>query len=182
MDPRTFIPPTQLQLAPFPAVGDPAPDAPPLGQVHGPAVVAFLRHVGCPFAESTVRAMTEVAELRREITWIVVSHASLEASDRWCAAVGAAHNIRLVIDERRELYAAWGLGRSTLAHFAGPRSLASVARAHRRGIGHRLPAGTRWQRAGTFAIDAHGAICWRHIPAHAGDLPDFVAAAAVAVI
>jgi AhpC/TSA antioxidant enzyme len=182
MDPRTFIPPPQLEIAPFPSVGDPAPDAAPLGPIYGPAVVAFLRHVGCPFAESTVRAMTEVADLHPEIRWIVVSHASVAATNSWCAAVGAGRRLELVIDERRELYAAWGLGRSSLAHFAGPRSLASVARMHRRGIGHRHPVGTRWQQAGTFAIDAHGAICWRHIPGHAGDLPDFDAAAAVAVI
>ncbi len=141
MDPRTFIPPPQLKLAPLPAVGDPAPSAPPLGPLRGPAVVAFLRHVGCPFAESTVRAMTEVADLHPEIRWIVVSHASLAATDRWCAEVRAGLRLELVIDERRELYAAWGLGRSSLAHFAGPRSLASVARLRRRGIGQPSPGG-----------------------------------------
>jgi hypothetical protein len=177
MDPRTFIPPPQLPLAPIPAIGDPAPDAAPLGHLEGPAVVAFLRHVGCPFAESTVRALTQVAELRPQIRWVVVSHASLEATDRWCSAVGASRRLELVIDESRELYAAWGLGRSSLAHFAGPRSLASTVRARRRGIANRHPVGTRWQQAGTFAVDSHGAICWRHIPAHAGDLPNLEAAA-----
>ena len=177
MDPRTFIPPPQLKLAPLPAIGDPAPDAAPLGQVYGPAVVAFLRHVGCPFAESTVKELTRVADIRPDIRWIVVSHASLDATDRWCTAVGASRRVELFTDERRELYAAWGLGRSSLAHFAGPRSLAGVVKMQRRGIGHRHPAGTRWQQAGTFAIDSHGAICWRHIPKHAGDLPDVAAAA-----
>jgi hypothetical protein len=177
MDPRTFIPPSQLPLAPIPAIGDPAPGAAPLGRVDGPAVVAFLRHVGCPFAEATMRALTRVADVRPQIRWIVVSHAPLEDTDRWCAAVDAGRGLELVIDERRELYAAWGLGRSSLGHFAGARSLASVLRERRRGIGHRHPAGTRWQRAGTFAVDSHGAICWRHIPRHAGDLPDLEAAA-----
>ena len=124
-----------------------------------------------------MRALTRVADLRPQIRWIAVSHASLEATDRWCAAVGASRQLELVIDEERKLYAAWGLGRSSLGHFAGPRSLASVVRMQRRGIGHRHPAGTRWQQAGTFAVDSHGAICWRHIPAHAGDLPDIEAAA-----
>jgi len=127
-----------------------------------------------------MRELTRVAELNPEIRWIAVSHASLEATDRWCAAVGACRELELIIDEPRELYAAWGLGRSSLAHFAGPRSLASVVRMQRRGIGHRHPAGTRWQQAGMFAVDSHGAICWRHIPRHAGDLPDVEAAAAVA--
>jgi hypothetical protein len=177
MDPRTFIRPPQLELAPIPAIGDPAPDAEPLGQVYGPAVVAFLRHVGCPFAEATMRELSRVADVRPQVRWIAVSHASLDATDHWCSAVGASRRLELMIDEGRELYAAWGLGRSSLAHFAGPRSLAGVVREQRRGIRNRHPAGTRWQRAGTFAIDSHGAICWRHIPKHAGDLPDVEAAA-----
>jgi AhpC/TSA antioxidant enzyme len=181
MDPRTFIPPRQLKLAPLPAVGAQPPDAEPLGQPDGPAVVVFVRHVGCPFAEYTVRELTRVAQLNPDVRWIVVSHASLEATDRWCTAVGASRLLELVIDESRELYAAWGLGRSSLAHFAGPRSLASVARMARRGIGHRHPVGTRWQQAGAFAIDRTGTVRWRHIPAHAGDLPDLDAAAAVAL-
>jgi hypothetical protein len=182
MDPRTFIPPPQLQLAPLPQVGAPAPAAPPLGPVAGPAIVAFLRHVGCPFAEYTMRELTRVSELNPQLRWIAVSHAPLGATDRWCSAVGAGRNLELVIDDQRELYAAWGLGRSSLAHFAGPRSLAGVARMHQRGIGHRHPAGTRWQQAGTFAIDDRGLICWRHVPEHAGDVPDLEAAAAVAQI
>jgi hypothetical protein len=33
-----------------------------------------------------------------------------------------------MIDPERSAYAAWGLGRSSLGHFAGRRSLGSVAR------------------------------------------------------
>jgi len=135
-------------------------------------VVSFLRHVGCPFAEATMRSMSEHAERRPDIAWIAVSHAGLEATDRWCAAVGASRHIRLVIDEGRSAYAGWGLGATSLRHFMGRRSLRSVARLARQGIRNRHPAGTRWQRAGTFAVDERGAIVWRHVPSHAGDLPD----------
>ena len=48
----------------------------------------------------------------------------------------------------------------------------------RQGIRNRHPDGTRWQRAGTFAVDAAGVVRWRHIPRHAGELPDLEAAAA----
>jgi hypothetical protein len=173
MDPRTFIPPSQLALASLPAIGDPAPDAPPLGQVYGPAVVAFLRHVGCPFAEATMRSMSAEAELHPDTSWIAINHARLDATDRWCAAVGASRYVRVVIDEDRRTYAAWGLGVSSLRHFAGRQSLSAVAQLARRGIRNRHPAGTRWQQAGSFAVAADGTIAWRHTPAHAGDLPDF---------
>jgi hypothetical protein len=51
----------------------------------------------------------------------------------------------------------------------------------RKGIRNRHPVGSRWQRAGTFAVDAGGTIVWRHLPRHAGDLPDLDAAADVAL-
>ena len=51
-----------------------------------------------------------------------------------------------------------------------------VARLARQGIRNRHPDGTRWQRAGTFAIDADGVVRWRHLAEHAGDLPDLGAA------
>jgi hypothetical protein len=162
----------------IPAIGSAAPPLEPLGQVEGPAVVAFLRHVGCPFAEATIRAMSAEAEKDPGLRWIAVSHAGLEATDRWCADVGTSRHVRVVIDDERRAYAAWGVGLSSLGHFAGRRSLREVAKLARSGIRNRHPVGTRWQRAGTFAVAVDGTIAWRHLPAHAGDLPDFAAAVA----
>jgi hypothetical protein len=165
-------------VAALPALGSRAPAVPPLGEIDGPAVVTFMRHVGCPFAEATVRSMSEHAESGSEIAWIAVSHAGLEPTDRWCAEVGASRHMRLVIDEGRHSYAGWGLGTTSLGHFMGRRSLRAVARLARQGIRNRHPAGTRWQRAGTFAVDERGVVVWRHVPAHAGDLPDLAQALA----
>jgi hypothetical protein len=62
------------------------------------------------------------------------------------------------------------------------RSLRSAAGLARQGIRNRHPSGTRWQRAGTFAVDADGIVRWRHLPEHAGELPDLEAAAAAAAV
>jgi hypothetical protein len=172
---KTFLPPKATEVDDPPAVGDPAP--PLLGKpVEGPAVVAFLRHTGCPFAEYTAGAMRAAAKDHPGIEWIAVSHASAEATEKWARDIGGAGGIRLVVDPERAAYAAWGLGRSSLGHFAGRRSLGQVARLAREGIRNRHPDGTRWQQAGTFAIAA-GDVRWRHLPEHAGDLPDLGAAA-----
>ena len=88
--------------------------------------------------------------------------------------------MRVVVDDARLVYAAWGLGRSSAGHFMGRRSLAGVARLARQGIRNRHSSGTRWQRAGTFAVDATGTVRWRHLPASAADLPDLEAAGAAA--
>jgi len=164
---RTFLPPPALETAAPPDIGDRAP-----ALANGPAVVAFLRHIGCPFAEATAIAMREAAAARAGIEWVAVSHASSEATDRWRDAIGGTGHVRVVVDPERREYAAWGLGKSSLGHFMGRRSLGEVGRLARRGIRNRHPDGTRWQQAGTFAVDASGTVRWRHIPAHAGDLPD----------
>ena len=168
MNLRTFLPPSALETADPPAVGDPAPPG-----FEGPAVIAFRRHTGCPFAEATLRALRDLAG---DVTVIAVSHAPEEATARWCEAVGGAGEVRLVSDPDRTAYAAWGLGRSSLTHFMGRRSLGEVAKLARQGVRNRHPDGSRWQQAGTFAIDAHSTVVWRHLPAHAGELPDLAAA------
>jgi hypothetical protein len=141
-------------------------------------VLAFLRHTGCPFAEATLRSLREAAEQTPDVQWIAVSHAPERATEAWCSRVGGADGVRVVSDPGRATYAAWGLGRTSAAHFLGRRSLTSVARLAARGIRNTHPTGTRWQSAGTFAVDGQGVVRWRHLPAHAGDLPALGAALA----
>jgi hypothetical protein len=138
-------------------------------------VVAFLRHTGCPFAEATMQELRDRAA-SGGVEWIAVSHAEARPTQQWCDAVGGRGDVHVLIDPERAFYAAWGLGRSSLGHFMGRRSLTEVKRLAKGGIRNRHPHGTRWQQAGTFAIDAAGLVRWRHLPAHAGDLPDLDAA------
>jgi hypothetical protein len=171
VDPRTFLPPRALSLAPLPRPGDHAPSL-PLALAGGrPAVIAFLRHTGCPFAELTVRMLRDAALRSPEAQWIAISHAPEEATERWSRAVGA-EGVRIASDPSRRTYADWGLWRTSLGHFLGRRSLAAVGSLARRGIRNRHPHGTRWQSAGTFALDGRAIVRWRHLPTHAGDLPD----------
>jgi hypothetical protein len=171
VDPRTFLPPRPLTVAAPPAPGDPAPALPDGLELGRPAIVAFLRHTGCPFAEATLRSLLEAAEATPEVRWIAVSHAPEHATERWAARIGARAGVRLLSDPSRTAYAAWGLGRTSAAHFLGTRSLGAVARLARQGIRNTHPHGTRWQSAGTFALDRSSVVRWRHLPEHAGDLP-----------
>lgn len=171
MNPRTFLPARFLEVATAPKPGGRAPELPARLEPRRPAIVAFLRHTGCPFAEATMRMLRDAAAERPDIQWLAISHAPAEATDRWAEAVGGAGTVDLVSDPSRRCYAAWGLGQTSLGHFLGRRSLAAVGRLAGEGIRNRHPHGTRWQRAGTFAIDSEGIVRWRHLPAHAGDLP-----------
>ena len=182
MNLRTFIPPAAHPTADPPEPGEPARRLPLPGRAgRGPAVIAFLRHTGCPFAEATLLALRDAAAANPQIDWIAISHAGPEATKRWSDAIGGHGEVEILLDVDRRCYAAWGLGRSSLGHFLGRRSLSEVARLARRGIRNRHPEGTRWQQAGTFAVDASDVVRWRHLPEHAGELPDLdEAAAAVA--
>jgi hypothetical protein len=176
---RTFLPPLPLPTAAPPEPGEPARELPEPGLAGGrPAVVAFLRHTGCPFAELTARELRDAAAAGSDVDWLVVSHASAEATARWRDAIGGLPDVRVLIDSGRVHYATWGLGRTSLGHFMGRRSLGDVARLARQGIRNRHPDGTRWQTAGTFAVDGGGVVRWRHLPTYAGDMPDYEAAAA----
>lgn len=123
-----------------------------------------------------MRRLRAQAEWLPQIQWVAISHASSDATRRWCQAIGGCEGLLVASDPARRAYAAWGLGRTSLAHFLGRRSLGAVVSHAREGIRNRHPSGTRWQSAGTFAVDADGVVVWRHLPEHAGDLPDLDAA------
>jgi hypothetical protein len=176
---RTFLPPMPLPTAAPPEPGEPARELPEPGLPEGrPAVVAFLRHTGCPFAEYTARALRDAAAETPGIEWVAVSHASAEATARWRDAIGGLPDVSVLVDPGRIHYATWGLGRTSLGHFMGRRSLGDVARLAREGIRNRHPDGTRWQGAGTFAVDGSAIVRWRHLPAYAGDMPALAGAIA----
>ena len=136
-----------------------------------------MRHVGCPFAEATARGMCALAGSAPDVEWVAVTHSSPTVTLQWCALVGACDELRLVEDESRALYASWGLGKTGVRHFLGWHSLREVVRLRfEDGIRNTRSDGTRWQTAGTFAVDASGVVRWRHIPRHAGQRPDLEAA------
>jgi hypothetical protein len=168
--PHTFIRPRPRDTAAPPAVGARAPELPGL-RAGRAAVIGFLRHVGCPFAEATVRQMAALAAEHPAIDFIAVTHSDDKPSRRWCDAFGGAPGVQIVPDPDRAHYAAWGVGLSDREHFAGRSSLAAVGRLLDDGIHNRWASGNRWQAAGTFAVDAAGIVRWRHFPGHAGDLP-----------
>ena len=168
--PHTFVRPRPLATAAPPEIGAAVPELPArrLGRA---AVIAFLRHVGCPFAEATVRDMTALAAANPAIDFIAVTHSPDRPSRSWCEAFGGPGDVQIVADPERARYAAWGVGLSDRKHFAGSDSLAALRRLLDEGIHNRWASGNRWQPAASFAVDPGGILRWRHFPRHAGDLP-----------
>ncbi len=178
--PHTFVRPRPRDTAAPPELGAKVPELPGLRSGR-PAVVAFLRHVGCPFAEATVRQMAALAAAQPAIDYLAVTHSDQAPSQRWCESFGGAGGVQLVPDPERARYAAWGVGLSDRRHFAGPESLGALRRLLDEGIHNRWASGNRWQAAATFAVDPTGVLRWRHVPRHAGDLPPLADAVAALV-
>jgi hypothetical protein len=168
--PQTFAKPKARGISAPPDLGERVREL-PLLEPGRPAVIAFLRHVGCSFAEATVRAMAALAAAHPTATFFAVTHSGEGQSRAWCDAFGGAGRVTLVPDPERAHYAAWGVGLTDLRHFAGPKSLWTLVRLLDDGIHNRWASGTRWQGAATFGVDASGAVRFRHFPRHAGDLP-----------
>lgn len=150
---------------------DVAPVGPPRDSLGTDAgIIAFLRHPGCPCAERTIRRLG-----RLDSPTVVVLHGEPRYARAWLAEVGASAPLRFVFDAEREQYARWRLGLIDAWHFLGPSPLLSLVPGWLEGARNRSATGTRYQRAGAFAIDDSGVVRWRHLAAHGGDLPDLAA-------
>lgn len=81
----------------------------------------------------------------------------------------------MIVDDEREIYAAWGLGVSSLWHVLSPWSLYSVYTLGKQDNIWNRPteSGNRWQRAGSFAVDGDGTVQWSLPGASADHVPDF---------
>ena len=134
-------------------------------------LVAFIRHVGCPFAEKTVRQLRRLSKSHPELQFIVVSHGDPQTTRRWLTAIGGAAGLTLVIDESRKHYGAYGLGYSGPGHFLGPATWLGLLAALGRGMRNRVASGTRWQPSATFLLDASRTVLWRHVARNAADVP-----------
>ncbi|KAI1126150.1 hypothetical protein F5Y10DRAFT_245496 [Nemania abortiva] len=86
-----------------------------------PAIVLFMRCVGCAFAQKSFLALRTLANRNQgSLRCIAVSHSSAAATRKWMDILGGAWNVEVVIDEERALYAAWGLGLGNVWYMFNP--------------------------------------------------------------
>lgn len=155
--------PKKQAISALVVVGQTVPQSSALAASERLRVVAFIRHVGCPFAENTVKQLRLWAEQHPHVAVFIVSHGNASQSTEWINTLGGLGRLRLLIDTQRELHAQWGVGFSNFWHFAGPSSLLGVAALLFKGIRNRNAAGTRWQRAALFLLNGE-CVLWSHVP------------------
>ncbi|EMC96815.1 hypothetical protein BAUCODRAFT_490543 [Baudoinia panamericana UAMH 10762] len=179
-----FAPKGTTTASHVPEVGSQAPTTALLPLDTGkPTIIAFLRHYGCPFAEKTYLRLRDCAKQHRDLDFVAISHSSNEATNTWLKALpqtgSEPGNLRVIVDDKLELYSAYGLGASSFAHVLSPSSFYEVWRmGSQEGIWNRpTESGSRWQTSGFFAIDSEGVVRWGRAAQSADDVPDFEEAA-----
>ncbi|KAF3765171.1 hypothetical protein M406DRAFT_260138 [Cryphonectria parasitica EP155] len=193
-------PPVPVAAEP-PRVGDVAPADQDGKLVVGrgrKVVVVFLRCVGCAFAQNTFLSLRELSNKlsNSNITCIAISHASPAATKKWLDLIGGPWKVQVLIDEDRAIYAAWGLGVSTVWYYFNPATQAAAWREKgwlgakvAASVGRRAAAnltgedggdgvpgmGNKWQQGGAFAVDERGVVVWGGKARSADDLMDLEA-------
>jgi hypothetical protein len=177
---NSWFSPSAPEPATPPNIGQKAPDTPKLELTKGrPAVITFLRHCGCPFAEKSYLNLRDIAKEHSDIDFVAVSHSDEAATQTWLQSLPQAgsgsSNLKVIVDEKLELYAAWGLGVSGWAHALSPFSLYNVFKMGRmEGIWNRpTESGSRWQTAGSYAVDREDIVRWGGPAERADDVPNF---------
>ncbi|MCJ1450400.1 hypothetical protein MMC28_000731 [Mycoblastus sanguinarius] len=174
----SWLSPSSLLLSPTPSIGSKAPPAPKLQlpDTNGkPTILTFLRHCGCPFAEKTFLSLRAIASAHPSINYIAISHSSHASTKKWLEAIGGPGSVEVIVDEERIIFAHWGLGTSGWGHVLSPGGLWSVYKLGKEeGIWNRpTESGSRWQTAGSWAVDERGVVRWGAVAGRADEIPDF---------
>lgn len=93
--------------------------------------------------------------------------------------MGGAGQVEVIVDANRTTYGRWGLGLSSLWHTLNPWSLSNVFTLGREEKIWNRPteSGSRWQTAGTFAVDRNGIVKYVQVAKTADEIGDFDKAA-----
>ena len=125
-------------------------------------------------AEKTFLQLRRLANSDPGTIYIAVSHSDKAATHQWLTDIGGRGEVQVVVDEDRKIYAAWGLGPSSFWHVLNPMALMTVYHTGKQdGIRVRpTQSGTRWQTAGSFAVDGKGFVAWGRPSERADDVPN----------
>jgi predicted transport protein len=187
----------QTSVKDVPQVGTQAPSVGPLRiprEDKKPVIISFLRHCGCPcnydlqvrnpiltvaVAEKAFHQLRDIAAKNTNIHCIAVSHSDQQTTEKWLRDVGGKGDVDVdvIVDDERELFAAYGLTYSRLWDVINPWSLKAAFDMGKEGFQVRpTSSGSRWQTAGLFSMDGNGSLTYAHKANTSDDLGDLTEA------
>ncbi|HEX8342664.1 MAG TPA: SelL-related redox protein [Tepidisphaeraceae bacterium] len=141
-------------------------------QITRPALVCFLRHLGCVFCREMVRDVRRAAETCDPFPPVLLVHqGDVAAGDEFFARFwpGAA----AISDPGRALYRAFDIGRASIGQGFGPMVWTCALRAVAKGNTIGKMAGDPWLMPGAFLIAPDRRVGWQHTFRHVADHPDW---------
>jgi peroxiredoxin len=136
-----------------------------------PAVVVFVRHLGCPFCRE------EAARLKRDAPRFAAAGAEVVLITMSPPEDAAEFRKRfdlpfsVLSDPDQRAYQAFGVPRGGIMSYMGPRTWGpGLAAVLKYGVG--VPVGDVTQLSGGYVVDTHGAIRYAHPSKHSVDLPN----------
>ncbi|OCF31183.1 hypothetical protein I317_04545 [Kwoniella heveanensis CBS 569] len=186
---KSLIPRSSPAVATLPELDSTRPSLPPRAEqaIKGkPALIAFVRHCGCPFAEKEVNLLSEQLNQSEGLQVVIVQHSPEAQTKKWFEEIGGARlfpdssRYTLLSNPSRELYASWGIGSLGWTGMISP-SIMNNLKALKAADGIDLRStgegSYRWGNSGGFAVDKEGKVKWRDVAEDSSDICDYAQAA-----
>ncbi|WVF65909.1 hypothetical protein IAT40_000647 [Kwoniella sp. CBS 6097] len=188
---KSLIPRSSPTASPLPELGSPRPSLPSHAEesIKGRlALIAFVRHCGCPFAEKEVNLLSEqlIADQGQRLHVVIVQHSEEAETKKWFDEIGGSRlfpdssRYTLLSDPTRELYASWGIGTLGWTGMINPsimNNLKSLKEADGIDLRATGEGSYRWGNSGGFAVDEEGEVKWRKVATDSSDVCDYAEAA-----
>ena len=138
-----------------------------------PAVLVFLRHLGCMFCrEYTAQLQEDLAAFQKyEAKIALINFETAEATHKFCDARSLVPSFVCLSDTERNAYRAYNLSRITAGELFAPHVWARGFQAALHGHLASIPKGDPFQMPGVFVVDTSGIIQFAHRNKDAADNP-----------
>ncbi len=168
-----------------PALGEPAPDVTLTAAGKSeplllsslwkerPAVLVFLRHLGCMFCREHTAQLQESLPLFQEleVRIALINFESEEATQKFCSARNLNEPFLCLSDTERNAYRAYNLSRITATELFAPHVWARGFQAALHGHLASIPKGDPFQMPGVFVVDTAGILRYAYRSRDAADNP-----------
>ncbi len=140
---------------------------------NNPAVLVFLRYLGCPFCrEHAGKIHADLDHFqRRQARIAFITVGKEDEMKSFCEARDLTPSVECLSDPDQTAYRAFGLARGGMAEMFGPQVMARGLQAALHGHFMGMPRGDPFQLPGVFIVDRDGVVRYAHRNKDAADNP-----------
>ena len=138
-----------------------------------PAVLVFMRYLGCVFCrEHTARLQEDISAFRElGVTIALINFESEDATQRYCESRNLVEPFLCLTDKEKLAYRAFNLSRTNAGRIFTPQVWKRGFQAALHGHLNSVPKGDPFQMPGVFIVDTEGIIRYAYRSKDASDNP-----------